>query len=238
MPFASVYPLVSARSLARPFTYEVPDEVGKGTVLAIPFGASKRRGVVVGLEDGPPEGIEAVAAGRVLAELPPALVDLALWLADYYGSTPARALELVAPRLPARRKEQPSPGERQSLASEAPPRELTAAQSAAVERIVGAIDAGGGRFLLHGATGSGKTEVYLRACAAALERGLGAIVLVPEIALTPQTLGRFRARFGDGVAVVHSALSEAERRDERERIASGEARVVVGARSWRDRARP
>src|SRR5439155_1053048 len=70
-----------------------------------------------------------------------------------------------------------------------------------------------------------------RACAAALERGLGAIVLVPEIALTPQTVGRFRARFGDGIAVLHSALTDAERRDERERIASGEARIVVGARS-------
>ena len=73
--------------------------------------------------------------------------------------------------------------------------------------------------------------MYIRACEAALERGRGAIVLVPEIALTPQTLGRFRARFGDRVAVLHSALSDAERRDERERIASGEAPVVVGARS-------
>ena len=92
-------------------------------------------------------------------------------------------------------------------------------------------DGGGGPFLLHGPTGSGKTEVYLQACAAVLERGLGAIVLVPEIALAPQTVGRFRARFGDSVAILHSALTEAERRDERERIMNGEARVVVGARS-------
>ena len=88
-------------------------------------------------------------------------------------------------------------------------------------------------MLLQGATGSGKTEVYIRACEAALARGRGAIVLVPEIALTPQALGRFRARFGDLVAVLHSALSEAERRDERERISSGEATVVVGARARR-----
>ena len=64
-----------------------------------------------------------------------------------------------------------------------------------------------------------------------LERGLGAIVLVPEIALAPQTVGRVRARFGDRVAILHSGLTDAERRDERERIASGEARIVVGARS-------
>ena len=82
-----------------------------------------------------------------------------------------------------------------------------------------------------GPTGSGKTEVYLQACAAALERGLGAIVLVPEISLAPQTVGRVRARFGDRVAILHSGLTDAERRDERERIASGEARIVVGARS-------
>src|SRR5438105_4445341 len=64
-----------------------------------------------------------------------------------------------------------------------------------------------------------------------LERGLGTIVLVPEIALAPQTVGRVRARFGDRVAILHSGLTDAERRDERERIASGEARIVVGARS-------
>ena len=73
--------------------------------------------------------------------------------------------------------------------------------------------------------------MYLQACAAMLERGFGAIVLVPEIALAPQTVGRVRARFGDRVAILHSALTDAERRDERERIASGEARIVVGARS-------
>src|SRR5438034_9063399 len=89
----------------------------------------------------------------------------------------------------------------------------------------------GGNVLLYGATGSGKTEVYIRACEASLARGRAAIVLVPEIALTPQTLGRFRERFGDRVAVLHSALTDAERRDERERIASGEAPVVIGARS-------
>ena len=104
-------------------------------------------------------------------------------------------------------------------------------QLTAVARIVEAMDAGAGNLLLYGATGSGKTEVYLQACAAALERGLGVIVLVPEIALAPQTVGRVRARFGDRVAILHSALTDAERRDERARIASGEARIVVGARS-------
>jgi primosomal protein N' (replication factor Y) len=85
--------------------------------------------------------------------------------------------------------------------------------------------------LLFGVTGSGKTEVYLRAIARALELGRGAIVLVPEIALTPQTLARFRARFGDRVAVLHSQLSGEERRAEWRRIRAGDAPVVVGPRS-------
>jgi primosomal protein N' (replication factor Y) len=231
VPYASVYPLVSARAVARPFTYEVPEEVGKGAVVSVSFGAGRRRGVVVGLEDSPPSGIEPVPVGAVLERVSPELVDLALWLAEYYGSTPARALELVAPRSPQRRGERRLPDGRSALAAEAPPASLTSAQEAALARILGAMESGGGNFLLYGATGSGKTEVYLRACAAALEAGGGAIVLVPEIALTPQALGRFRARFGDRVAVLHSGLSEAERRDERERVAEGEARIVVGARS-------
>jgi primosomal protein N' (replication factor Y) (superfamily II helicase) len=227
--FVSVYPLVPARAVARPFTYEAPDGVAKGSLVSVPFGRASVRGVVVGVDQAPPSGVEAVPIGPVVDELPPPLVDLALWIADYYGSTPARALELVAPRRRQRRGE-PRVVDG-GLRGEAPPERLTPEQEQAVSRIVRGIDAGTGRFLLYGATGSGKTEVYLRACAAALERGLGAIVLVPEIALTPQAVGRFRVRFGERIALLHSGLTEAQRRDERERIGAGEARVVVGARS-------
>ena len=109
--------------------------------------------------------------------------------------------------------------------------ELMPGQRRAVEAICTAMDAGGGRFLLSGVTGSGKTEVYIRCIRHALEAGRGAIVLVPEIALTPQMVAWFRARFGDGAAVLHSGLSAGERFDEWRRIRFGEARVVVGARS-------
>jgi primosomal protein N' (replication factor Y) len=110
----------------------------------------------------------------------------------------------------------------------APP--LTAHQRVALEVVV----AGLGSFapiLLHGVTGSGKTEVYLQAIARALEAGRGALVLVPEIALTPQLAGRFRARFGDEVALLHSGLSAAERHAEWLRLRRGEARICVGVRS-------
>lgn len=86
-------------------------------------------------------------------------------------------------------------------------------------------------FLLHGVTGSGKTEVYLQAIAHALERDKNALVLVPEIALTPQLTGRFQARFGGGIAILHSGLSDGERYDEWRRIRRGLARIVIGARS-------
>ena len=231
MPFASVYPLVTARAVAREFTYEVDEGVGVGAIVRIAFGRSRARGIVVSLHDAPPEGVDARPIESVLGEIPATLVELALWIADYYGSTPARALALVAPESPKRRKEQAPPAERQSLTGEVEPHELSEPQVAAVTRIVEAMDAGGGNLLLYGATGSGKTEVYLQACAAALERGLGTIVLVPEIALAPQTVGRVRQRFGERVAILHSALTDAERRDERARIANGEARIVVGARS-------
>lgn len=86
-------------------------------------------------------------------------------------------------------------------------------------------------FLMHGITGSGKTEVYLQAISDVLEQGMTALMLVPEIALTPQMVERFKARFGDEVAVLHSGLSAGERYDEWRKIRSGEARVSVGARS-------
>jgi primosomal protein N' (replication factor Y) len=107
--------------------------------------------------------------------------------------------------------------------------ELTADQAAALRAIVTAPP--GERILLHGVTGSGKTEVYLRAAAEVLARGRGVIVLVPEIALTPQIVSRFVARFGDTVAVLHSKLSAGERHDEWARLRAGEARVCVGPRS-------
>ncbi len=107
-------------------------------------------------------------------------------------------------------------------------------QERAVGEVVAAIDGLPGaprEQLLHGVTGSGKTEVYLAAVEAALARGRGAIVLVPEIGLAPQAVARFRARLGDRVALLHSALAEGERYDEWRRLRDGKARVCIGPRS-------
>ena len=118
-------------------------------------------------------------------------------------------------------------------ASSAPvtPPPLTDVQAPAVAALTDALGSGFAAFLLHGVTGSGKTEVYLRLIAAARARGAGAIVLVPEISLTPQLAARFRARFGDEVAVLHSGLGERERLSEWQRLVRGDARIALGARS-------
>ena len=109
---------------------------------------------------------------------------------------------------------------------------LTPAQNAAYEKILEKIRSKQkATFLLHGITGSGKTEVYMHAIRELIKEGRGSIVLVPEISLTPQTMDRFYSRFGDCVAVIHSRLSQGKRVQEWHRIRSGEAKVVVGPRS-------
>jgi primosomal protein N' (replication factor Y) (superfamily II helicase) len=277
-----VEPLTTARALRGPFDYLRPEGVDVGSVLVVPFGHRDVVGVVTGLADGSEH--DPVAPRRVLdARVPAELVDLALWMAAEYCSTPARALSLLLPPKGARAKtalwaqpaaadEEASPPltdrQRALLATlprfaagdlpalrrlearglvEIVPRivrraplhvsvgaardepELTADQARALRAIATAPP--GERLLLHGVTGSGKTEVYLQAAAATLAEGRGVIVLVPEIALTPQIVARFVARFGDTVAVLHSKLSAGERHDEWARLRAGEARVCVGPRS-------
>ncbi len=115
---------------------------------------------------------------------------------------------------------------------ERPVPELNPHQSEAATAIHGSLEAGGFKaFLLQGVTGSGKTEVYLRSIEAALAMGKNALLLVPEIALTPAVAGQFFQRFGRQVAILHSAFGEAERADQWRRIRNGQARVVVGTRS-------
>jgi len=152
------------------------------------------------------------------------------------GTAALRRLEargLVSVQRQTRRRR---PARHEVSASSATAPALNPDQQRTLDQVLEAMAAGrdpadGGHFLLHGVTGSGKTEVYLRAVAAALAAERSAIVLVPEISLTPQALARFEARLGEVVAVQHSGLSAGERHDEWLRLQSGEARVCVGARS-------
>jgi primosomal protein N' (replication factor Y) len=185
---------------------------------------------VAALSGGGRLGLRQRAVLRALMAGP----KLARQLAASAGSDRAtlRRLEargLIATREVERRRRHRSPG----VGAVREGVELTADQRAALGAIVAALPQGspGRSLLLHGVTGSGKTEVYLEAARAALAQGRGAIVLVPEIALTPQTMDRFRRRFGDSVALLHSRMPAGARYDEWRRLRSGEARICVGPRS-------
>ncbi len=173
-------------------------------------GASMQRAVMSALGSGP------VSTAELRAEL--GAVDGALRRLSDLGVV--ELLERQRLRLPA------------SRSRHAPRHEqLSSGQSDALAAIRAAGARGGGVVLLDGVTGSGKTEVYLRSIEEILTEGGRAIVLVPEISLTPQTVGRFRSRFGDRVAVLHSRLSDGERYDQWRLALDGAVDVVVGARS-------
>lgn len=170
--------------------------------------------------------LEAVTQGAVR------VADLALDMSDPLSAVRAlekRGIVTVQERRRLRGYEETS------LSSAAAPtrslEELTAGQRDALEAIRSARDEGPAVIVLDGVTGSGKTEVYLSAIAEVLADGRSAVVLVPEISLTAQTVGRFRSRFGDRVAVLHSRLSAGERFDQWDLARRGAATVVVGARS-------
>jgi len=145
----------------------------------------------------------------------------------------ARALEKITAAM--EQEQEPSASLKPASAS-TPELPLSTSPSSTIHHPSSNAHRSSSTLLLHGVTGSGKTEVYLQALARALELGKGAIVLVPEISLTPQTVERFKARFSSGplrtlVAVLHSHLSAGERHDEWHKIRQGRARVVIGARS-------
>jgi primosomal protein N' (replication factor Y) len=242
---AQVEPMTTARALRGPFDYRLPEPlrdgaVDVGSMLVVPFGRREVLGVVVGLSDRSEVEERRLLEPRRALELgvPRDLVELAGWLAREYCTTPARALALVVPpdatrRLGGRKRRALEAPRHVAQGADAPaPAQLMPEQEAALQTAGEALERE--RFsehLLHGVTGSGKTEVYMHAAARALARGRDVIVLVPEIALTPQIVQRFVERFGDTVAVLHSQLRPAQRYAEWRRLRCGEARVCVGPRS-------
>jgi len=226
--------------VAKLFDYLCDDAMAAeaGDRVVVPFGARERVGVVVEIGDG-----SAVAsarlkpATRILDDAPrlsAEWLDQMHFLSSYYqrplGETVAGALP---PRL---RSFKPLPKKRKPAQESGAPERFVpgptpnAAQTQAIERIVAAL--GGFRpFLLHGITGSGKTEVYLRLIAEVIARGQQALALVPEIGLTPQLETRFRQAFpGARIAVLHSALQDTARTHAWLDAARGEAQVVLGTR--------
>ena len=248
-PFALVVPELRQLLPRDLFTYAVPDELTASAVpgarVAIPFGSRSVVGVVVERTTEASESGETRALTAVLDDLPlltPELVALARWVAARYHAPLGEVIKAMVPKgvrtaraTGRRRGPRTESAGRAAASGQAPddgPPPLTPAQQAAAAPLLAAVaERRHARILLPGVTGSGKTEVYLAAITAALAAGRQAIVLVPEISLTPQTIRRFAGRFPGRVALLHSGLTDAERAGEWRRIRAGGPDVVVGSRS-------
>ncbi|MHB8508406.1 MAG: replication restart helicase PriA [Candidatus Dormibacteria bacterium] len=230
------------------FTYEVPEAMAativEGSRVVVPFGKRTVNGYVLELvsaSDHPsPRALEALADEPSL--LLPHQIGLARWVAHEYAAPLAEVVRAMIPpgirslKVNSKRPRGPRVESRiRSLARTAvarPDRELSPAQEVAVDAVRDSLSAGvPTHLLLHGVTASGKTEVYLEALEMCLASGRGAIVLLPEVSLTPQLTARFAERFSGDIAVLHSRLTPAERAFEWRRLRSGEARIAVGPRA-------
>ena len=228
--------------LRRIFTYRVPSEqreaIALGSRVRVPLGRRSVKGTVVAWPaPAPDEEIEIRSVEGALPDGPALngeLLDLTRFVADYYLCSWGEAIEAALPPDPPPRR-RAAPADAPANAPLPPPEpgpEPSAAQAGALERLLPAVAARAfAPFLLWGATGSGKTEVYLRAAAAALAAGRGVLYLVPEIGLTPLLVSRLAARFPGEVAVLHSGLGPRARRAAWDDVRQGRRRFVVGARS-------
>ncbi|HEY8740250.1 MAG TPA: primosomal protein N' [Candidatus Dormibacteraeota bacterium] len=232
----------------RSFTYLIPPEmeglVVAGARVVVPFGKQSVSGYVLGLSESSdfpdPKPIEALA-GDEPSLLLPYQVELAHWISGYYAAPLPEVVRAMIPpgvraiKIGSKRPRGPRVQSRDRALSEqqqvSRTRRFTAAQEAASEAVLGALQEGTGRLLLHGVTGSGKTEVYLQAIEDCLALGRGAIVLIPEVSLTPQTISRFAERFAGRIAVLHSLLTPSEKALEWRRLRAGEAKLAIGPRA-------
>ncbi len=237
--------------IPRPLTYAMEQGTSPpsaGCRVLVPVGRRRMVGVAWGRAEAIPDDIDLRTVIRVLDPeplLPDSLMELLGWISAYYFYPIGKAVSEALPPglLSARQKgidkiiSRHRQGRARSLHSDAweTPRSnlrLTRHQRKACDLVFPAIEQK--RYLpvlLHGVTGSGKTEVYLRAARHCLDSGRRALIMVPEISMTAQTVGRFTSRFGSDVTVLHSGLTDAQRRDQWKKIRMGHSNCVVGTRS-------
>lgn len=223
------------------FHYEIPenlkDEIAVGKRVWVEFRNAPEVGYVTGFTDE--KEIDDIKPVKSIIDQFPIISDemmsLTKWISENYICSWGEALSAVIPGVLKKGKVSVKPrtkkqGEKKYAA--ASHYILTQEQKSAFNKVAESINENTHKtFLLHGITGSGKTEIYLQAIAKVLEMGKSSIVLVPEISLTPQTVERFESRFGDKVAVIHSALIGSMKFSEWKRIKDKEAKVIIGARS-------
>lgn len=222
------------------FTYGCHDDtINVGSKVYVPFakGNRLREGYVVSMQESVDEKMEKklklVEKVDTEVSLTGEMIRTAIWMKLRYLCRAIDAINLFTPAgSRAKKRERKDPfenitGEPSSV------EKLTAEQSAALDRICGAMDEGvHDRFLIHGITGSGKTEIYIRAADKCIRQGRTVIIMVPEISLTGQIIDRFAGRFGNGeLAVLHSRLTPGERYDQWKNIRDGRVKIVIGARS-------
>ncbi|MDI6808059.1 MAG: primosomal protein N' [Candidatus Eisenbacteria bacterium] len=233
--------------ISQTFIYSVPSSFKEnlfvGSSVRVPFGGRKLEGYVVRTSSDYPEGLKGIK--EIISVSPQGslfdaqLFKLTKWVSDYYMAPLGEVLRAAVPGSLARKERK---GIDASL-SEAPPSwiaaagqkermELTKPQREGLELIESSLESGGFKvFLIHGVTGSGKTEIYIRAVRKALDSGGSALILLPEVSLSTQIERVFRDSFGDEVGVLHSYLLDSERKKNWLDARTGKLRVIIGARS-------
>ncbi|MBR5337466.1 MAG: primosomal protein N' [Lachnospiraceae bacterium] len=237
--FADIIIDISHEQLDKTFQYIIPEElkgeVTIGSEVVIPFGKSNRRikGYVIDFSSQPAlemdkmKSIESLSGRSVAIE--GQLIQLAAWIKENCGSTMIQALKTVLP-VKKQVRERKKKDEEPEAISPGPEIVLNEEQLSVVENIVNDVD-DPEAYLIHGITGSGKTEVYMEIIDRTVKEGRQAIMLIPEIALTYQMVLRFRQRFGDRVSIMNSRLSQGERYRGFESARKGDIDIMIGPRS-------
>ena len=242
MRYANVIINISHEAVDRPFTYIIPDSMQEnikpGTKVMVPFGKGNKStlGYVIHITEHPDvpivrlKEIEKIVLAQDATE--GKMIELAAYIKETYGSTMINALKTVLPTKKEYRAKKRNRDELKEHIAKAEPIELNSEQQAVFDDFTKEYDNGIRRtYLIHGVTGSGKTEVYIELIRHVVSTGRQAIVLIPEIGLTYQTRLRFEKYFGDRVAIMNSSLAPGERYDNFERAKRGELDVIIGPRS-------
>ena len=248
MVYANIIVDISHEAVDRPFTYIVPqailDKCRPGTRVMIPFGKGNhlKQGIIIELVNNPSvpiarlKEIDSVVLSQDATDS--YMIELAYFIKTRYGSTMIDALKTVLPLKKAYRKKETasesliSPGEGEAGRIISEELSLNEEQETVVNDFTGEYSAGVRRtYLIHGITGSGKTLVYMDMVRYVVNAGYQAIMLIPEIGLTYQTVKRFREYFGDRVAIMNSTLASGQRYEYYEKARNGEIDVIIGPRS-------
>ena len=240
--FADIIVDISVKSLDQSFQYRIPEEWEEkaqiGVGVLIPFGRGNRviQGFIIGISDcakipvAKIKPIHSVETGNVVIEAQ--LLQLAAWIHKRYGGAMNESLKTVLPVKRQVKKKAPRKPENPEEWEEMEVRSLNETQQKICHSFIKDYMAGiRSVYLLHGVTGSGKTEVYMQMAEQVLRTGRQAIVLVPEIALTHQTVMRFRRKFGGRVSVLHSRMSSGERYEQYKKALNGGIDIIIGPRS-------